>query len=201
VKSGFFRAGRIAARTLLARGVMSARSTVSRVGMRLRVRGALGLLTVFGLLTVVGLLGFLAFLGLFASGCASRYDDPEWRAARAERRMAAHEARMAQADCQARLEVYPPGMRPQRPYRVLGPVDGTWGFTIEARFQRMRKKACELGAQAIIDADERYEVVAGTTQTVIRYDRHGRPVAVIEQPQSTIRRTSAWAIVFTNEPL
>lgn len=107
---------------------------------------------------------------------------------------------MARSECAATLEVFPPGMRPQRSFRVIGPVDGTWGWTVEARFERMRKKACELGAHAIIDADERYEVVAGPTRSVIHYDRYGRPIAVVEQPQSTVRRTSAWAIVYTSEP-
>ncbi len=124
-----------------------------------------------------------------------------WRAQARERSIARHREKMAVGECQARLEVYPPGMRPQRPFRVLGPVDGAWGFTVEARFERMRRKACELGAQAIIDADEHYEVVAGTTTTSVRYDELGRPVTVTEEPHSTVRRTTALAIVYTTEPV
>src|SRR5689334_13397108 len=88
-------------------------------------------------------------LGAMLWGCGASPDDPVERAEK-ERRIAAAVAKqqraIALAQCEATLEIYPPGMQPTRPFRVIGPVEGNWGFTAESRFQRMRKKACELGA-------------------------------------------------------
>ncbi len=57
-----------------------------------------------------------------------------------------------------------------------------------------------MGASALMDAEERNEIVVGTERTVIRYDELGRPVAVSERPRSSIRRTSAIAIVYVDPP-
>jgi hypothetical protein len=121
--------------------------------------------------------------------------DPAAEAA-AQDRQYAHD--LAFAECQMNIEVFLPGMRPARPFRVIGPIEGNWGWTVESRFKRMKKKACELGASAIIDADERYEAVGGTTTRIVQYDRFGRPVIVVEEPRRTVRRTSAIAIVYTD---
>ncbi len=109
-------------------------------------------------------------------------------------------ADLALAECQVNIEVFLPGMRPTRPFRVVGPIEGNWGWTVESRFTRMKKKACELGASAIIDAEERYEPVGGSTTRIVQYDRFGRAVVVVEEPRRTVRRTSAIAIVYTDPP-
>jgi hypothetical protein len=107
-------------------------------------------------------------------------------------------ADLALAECQLNIEVFLPGMRPTRPFRVIGPIEGNWGWTVESRFTRMKKKACELGASAIMDAEERYEAVGGSTTRVVQDVRFGRPIVVVEEPRQTVRRTSAFAIVNTD---
>jgi hypothetical protein len=140
-------------------------------------------------------LAFLAFaaVGLLPACGRHRGYDPA--------RNAADEQRYAVAECQTSIEVFLPGMRPTRPYRVIGPIEGTWGWTVESRFNRMKKKACELGATAIVDAEERYEPVGGATTRVVAYDRFGRPVVYVEEPRQTVRRTTAIAIVYTDVPV
>ncbi|MBS2018619.1 MAG: hypothetical protein JST00_37480 [Deltaproteobacteria bacterium] len=142
----------------------------------------------------------LLFVGLSLSagltGACS--DDPIARAEAAQRRTEIRQAKLRAAQCESSIEIYPPGMRPNRPFRVLGPVDGTWGFTVESRFQRMRRKACEMGATALLDAEERNDVVVESTREITRYDAYGRPYTVVEQPQHSVRRTSALAVVFTD---
>jgi hypothetical protein len=105
-----------------------------------------------------------------------------------------------QAQCETSLEIIPPGTRPQRPYRILGPVDGRWGVTARGRFARMRKRACELGADAIMGAWERYEETPGTLTTRVGYDDLGRPITVVEEQPAVARRTPPLAIAWTDAP-
>lgn len=136
-------------------------------------------------------------------GCGPSPDDPIERAEQ-QRRIDAAVAKQQRAialdRCQTSIEVYVPGTRPQRPFRVIGPVEGNWGLSADARFDRMRKKACELGAHAIIDAAERYHEVNGPTTTTLGQDAFGRPVATIEESRSTQRTTSALAIIYVDVP-
>jgi hypothetical protein len=136
----------------------------------------------------------LLLVAATASGCGASAQTLAARDAKRQRKLAVEQ-------CAATLEVYPPGMRPTRPFRVLGPVEGEWGFTAGSRFERMRKNACELGAQAIIDASEHYQEVAGTRTTTLGQDALGRPVAVVEEPRSSVRRTTALAIAYTDTPI
>ena len=79
------------------------------------------------------------FLGLLlVGGCA--HQTPEQRAAERERR-----------DRCARVELYPMGVTPPRPYRVLGPVSA-WNEANQARREQvLQEDACALGADAVID--------------------------------------------------
>jgi hypothetical protein len=131
-----------------------------------------------------------------ASACGGVSDDPVERAAARQRQFARYEAREALEQCTAHLAIFPPGTAPDRPYRVLGPVEGRFGFTVEARFQAMRRSACELGAQGIVDAGEHEEVVVGTRTTTAGVDEYGRPVTVVEEPRSVVRHVRGIAVVF-----
>jgi hypothetical protein len=133
---------------------------------------------------------------LLASACGGVSDDPVERAAARQRQFARYQAREALEQCARQLAIFPPGTAPDRPYRVLGPVEGTFGFTVEARFEAMRKSACELGAQGIIDAGEHEEVVVGTRTATTGIDDYGRPVTVVEEPRSVVRHVRGLAVVF-----
>jgi hypothetical protein len=133
---------------------------------------------------------------LLASACGGVSDDPVERAEARQRQIARYQAREALDECASHLAIFPPGAAPQRPYRVLGPVEGRFGFTVEARFQAMRKSACELGAQGIIDAGEHEEVVVGTRTTTSGVDEYGRPVTVVEEPRNVVRHVRGIAVVF-----
>jgi hypothetical protein len=134
------------------------------------------------------------------SACGGVSDDPVERAAARQRQIAHYQAREALNECASHLAIFPPGMPPSQPYRVLGPVEGPFGFTVEARFQAMRKSACELGANAIIDAGEHEEVRVGTRTTTTGLDAYGRPVTVVEEPQTIVRRVRGMAVVLEAGP-
>jgi hypothetical protein len=143
----------------------------------------------------LSILGFSLFgvLGLVAlSGC-SREDNSEVRVGR-------HERRSAVKECTARIEVYPASTPRPQPYRVLAPIDagfvGNWGWSATSRYERMKRRACELGADAIIDApDER--VADNRVTTTLQYDAYGRPVTIVqENPTTVARRGAALAIQF-----
>lgn len=129
-------------------------------------------------------------LALASAACGGTSDDPIERAAARERAIARYR-------CEASLEVFPPDTKPTRPYRVLGPVDGSWGWTMESRFEKMRKKACAMGASALLDAQETMEP-AGPHRSTVVLDRFGRPAEVVDEGQPMVRRTTAWAIVYTD---
>jgi hypothetical protein len=133
--------------------------------------------------------------GLLVSACGGVSDDPVERAAARQRQIARYRAREALAECASHLAIFPPGTPPARPYRVLGPVEGAFGFTVEARFQAMRKSACELGANAIVDAGEHEEIVVGTRTTTTGVDVYGSPVTVVEEPRTVVRRVRGMAVV------
>lgn len=137
---------------------------------------------------------FSAFLLSSAAlgGCADDPAEREWRRQQAAQRR----EQMAAIDrCAATLPAYRPGERPPQPYTVIAPMDGRWGWTSTSRFMSMKRKACELGADAIIDASETYADV-GPTREVWGRDRFGRPVRVVEHEPQRVRETSAVAIRF-----
>jgi hypothetical protein len=131
--------------------------------------------------------GPLILVGLW--GCD--HDVPEARTAR-------HEHHIAIDDCIANIEVYPAGGPLPQPYRVLAPVDagfvGNWGWTSTSRFKRMKKRACELGADAIIDADD--SGPGSRVTTTYQYDQYGRPVAVVQEGSRDAKRSTALAVQF-----
>jgi hypothetical protein len=91
-------------------------------------------------------LAAVALAGLLlaaAPGCAPRAARPDGDPAKDER-----------ARCSA-LEVYPLGVRPSRPYRSLGVVQATRFRTSVERDDALRQEACTLGADAVIDVEER----------------------------------------------
>jgi YD repeat-containing protein len=144
--------------------------------------------TIMSKLLVGGLLLLMAI-----SGCD--HDVPEARSARRARHVAIDE-------CTANIEVYPPGGAPQQPYRVVGPLDagfvGNWGLSSASRFKRMKKRACELGADAIIDADD--SSAGDRVTTSYQYDAYGRPVEVVQEASRETRRPTALAIQFVAPP-
>jgi hypothetical protein len=126
---------------------------------------------------------------LALSGCD--HDVPEARTPR-------HERRAAIEECVATIEVYPAGGLLPQPYRVVAPLDasfvGNWGWSSASRFKRMKKRACELGADAIIDADD-----PGADSRVItsyQYDAYGRPISVVQEASRNAKRSTALAIQF-----
>jgi hypothetical protein len=134
----------------------------------------------------------IAVLGLvFVTGCAATPEE-----------IAAHDAKYAlkaqREYCQQSIEVFPPGMQPQRPFRVLGPVEAHWNLTAEGRFKTMRRKACDMGAHAIMDAADNTVYHPGATTTYV--DAWGRPVVVAQQPGGARRYASAMAIVYIDLP-
>jgi hypothetical protein len=133
---------------------------------------------------------FCAALAIVAlAGCS--HDVPEARTAR-------HAHRAEIRDCVANIEVYSPAASPREPYRVLAPVDagfvGNWGWTSTSRFNRMKKRACELGADAIIDADD--PRLPSRVTTTYQYDEAGRPVSVVQEAPRSARGSTALAIQF-----
>lgn len=82
-----------------------------------------------------------ALLVLVAAGCA--HQTPEQR-----------EAELARERRCAAVEIYPPGMSPARPYRVLGPVGVSTDNLSAHRDRALRDSACALGADAVIDIHE-----------------------------------------------
>jgi hypothetical protein len=90
-------------------------------------------------LIVVGMIGLVGLLEV--SGCA--HQDPEARAAEQRR----------QQRC-ASIEVYPLGVAPPRPYRILGPVSVSSDGIPAHRDRTLQDRACALGADAIMDVSE-----------------------------------------------
>src|SRR2546426_867718 len=88
-------------------------------------------------IVVVGVVGLLEL-----SGCA--HQDPQARA---------DEQRRLQR-C-ASIEVYPLGVTPPRPYRILGPVSGSSDGIPAHRDRTLQERACALGADAVMDVSER----------------------------------------------
>jgi hypothetical protein len=125
--------------------------------------------------------------------CGCDHDDAP------EPRTAHHARRFAIDDCIANIQVYPPGAPLPQPYAVLAPLDagfvGNWGWSSTSRFKRMKKRACELGADAIIDAAD--PNTDNRVTTTYQYDAAGRPISVVQQAsQGDPRRMTALAIQF-----
>jgi hypothetical protein len=70
--------------------------------------------------------------------------------------------------CAAQIAVFPPGQPPQQPYRVVAPVEARWGISVTSRFLKLKREACALGANAIIDAGERDRERGGSTAAMER---------------------------------
>lgn len=85
--------------------------------------------------------GWMGVLALAA--CAGTSQDPAARDADRQRLVR----------CGA-IEVYPSGLQPTRPYRVLGPVQVASERIVSSRDRALRDRACALGADAIIDVAE-----------------------------------------------
>jgi hypothetical protein len=87
---------------------------------------------------------WLCTSSLLVGGCA--HTTPEQ--AQAER---------AQAERCARVEIYPMGVTPPRPYRVIGPVSSEQN-NAASRNRDLQDKACAIGADAIVDVTEQHPV-------------------------------------------
>ncbi len=116
----------------------------------------------------------------------------------ADARDARHARRYAVQDCVGSIEVYSATRPPAQPYRVVAPLDagfvGNWGWSATSRYNRMKKRACELGADAIIDSDD--AAVDNRVTTTYQYDAYGRPVAVVQEGAKDLRRGTALAVQF-----
>jgi hypothetical protein len=117
-------------------------------------------------LVVVGVAGLLGLFEL--SGCA--HQDPQARAA---------EQRRLQR-C-ASIEVYPLGVTPPRPYRILGPVSVSSDGIPAHRDRTLQDRACALGADAVMDVSERALLdsaeVGGNSQAGANVEAGGTAVA------------------------
>ncbi|HEY7954183.1 MAG TPA: hypothetical protein VII38_02785 [Polyangia bacterium] len=87
------------------------------------------------------LFAVLTLVAVGLAGCA--HQSPEARAAEQARRQ----------KCGA-IEIYPNGVTPPRPFRVLGPVSADYDGIPSHRDQTLRDRACELGADAVMDVRE-----------------------------------------------
>jgi hypothetical protein len=96
-------------------------------------------------------------VGLFlVGGCA--HQTPEQRAAEQQRR----------EKC-ARVEIYPMGVTPPRPYRALGPVASYDGADPALRERKLQQQACDIGADAVIDVKPEMGDRDGTTGMAVAY--------------------------------
>jgi hypothetical protein len=90
----------------------------------------------------------------------------------------------------ARVEVYPMGITPPRPYRVLGLVSSTRESST-SRTHDLQEKACAIGADAVVDMTEQQVVqdptAAGTTgsTTGSGATAGGTAVAFTDSPTAT----------------
>jgi hypothetical protein len=91
----------------------------------------------------------LLLVAALAAGCA--HSTPEQREAEAQR----------ERKC-ASIEIYPPGVTPPRHYKVLGPVGVETDNIAAHRDSALRDRACQLGADAVIDVQEQGLDVSGT---------------------------------------
>lgn len=107
--------------------------------------------------------------------------------ARTPAQQAAREAeRQKLARCGA-IEVYPMGVTPPRPYRVVGPVQVTSERNPSSRDRALRSQACGVGADAIIDVRESSTVSAQYVP------------GSLASPDDTMEATGT-AIVYTDVP-
>jgi hypothetical protein len=81
------------------------------------------------------------------------------------------------------IEYVPQGMKPTRPYRVIGMVDAFWFASAAGRAKTLQVKACKLSADAVIDATP-----------------DDRPVIVTETQTPTIWGPSEQRTIETGEP-
>jgi hypothetical protein len=131
-----------------------------------------------------GRLTLAAFALVALAGCRHNYG--EARSYRAQR--------YAVEGCADRLPVFAANAPPQQPYRVIAPVDAFWGLTSTSRFLHMKRRACELGADALIDADDGHSAAVSTT--TVQYDQAGHPVTIIQTQPVRPRRSAGLAIQF-----
>jgi hypothetical protein len=128
----------------------------------------------------------LALVALTALG-GCRHDYRDARSDRADRADAIE-------GCAERLPVFAANALPQQPYRVIAPVDAFWGITSTARFLHMKRRACELGADALIDADDGRSGPVSTT--TVQYDAAGHPISIVQTQPARPRRSAGLAIQF-----
>ena len=102
--------------------------------------------------------GAALVVGLLASSCA--HQDPAARAA--------EQARLQRC---ASIEIFPLGVRPPRPYRILGPLAVTFDGISSHRDRTLQNRACDLGADAVMDVSER---------TPLTVDRHFATPEMVE---------------------
>jgi hypothetical protein len=88
---------------------------------------------------------YLWALLLVGVGCA--HTSPEERMAEQQRL----------ARCAA-IELYPPGLQPPRPYRIIGPLTVMAASHSAARDANLRDRACSLDADAVIDIRDEFNV-------------------------------------------
>lgn len=126
------------------------------------------------------------FIALAVAGCAPT----------------ALEARQAaeRRDCEQSLEVFPAGTSPGRAYRIVGPVEAAFNITVEGRFKTLKVKACERGAQALIDYVDEQVYVNGSTTTTTDRSWDGETVTVQEDRGTPRNVARAMAIAYVAVP-
>lgn len=110
------------------------------------------------------LAGLLAALTL-AAGCRGPKSPEELRKAECEKNP-------------ERVALFREGERPSRPYRVLTEVGATWFASTASRTRTLQVKACQLGADAVIDVSSEPHgasyALTGTKAGTITFHQRGR---------------------------
>jgi hypothetical protein len=86
----------------------------------------------------------------------------------------------------AAIEIYPTGVVPSRPYRILGPVTVPTGGGPVRRDSSLRARACEIDADAVIDVRDEVPLQA-----------QGEPYGAAREEQGS---ASGTAIAFVASP-
>lgn len=126
-------------------------------------------------------LGGLAFL--FAACGGSHY------------RAGAPEIDCTEPAIYSQIEVYPPGMAPQRPYRVIGAVEANWDVSSGGRLRTLQVHACEMGAHAVVAAQEETYYTGPHSGVVNVQGNWGQVTWTSGTPHT---RGSALAVVYTD---
>jgi hypothetical protein len=100
------------------------------------------------------------------------------------------------------LEVYPAGVQPQRPFRVIGPVDAKFDITSDGAFRTLQKKACAMNADGVVGMTAVGHVTSGPAYGQVVMNPGGSSIqtgqATLYTNVSSYTTYHAVAIVYTD---